>query len=47
MTSISPGSGSAGLLWMGLGLATTLGTALAGVGIYRRDTARLFKELET
>jgi putative membrane-bound dehydrogenase-like protein len=30
MTSISPGSGSAGLLWMGLGLATTLGTANLG-----------------
>lgn len=30
MTSISLGSGSAGLLWMGLGLATTLGTANLG-----------------
>jgi len=28
-------------------LATVLGTALAGVGIYRRQTASLFKELET
>jgi putative ABC transport system permease protein len=27
-------------------LATVLGTALAGVGIYRRQTASLFKELE-
>ncbi len=26
--------------------STVLGTALAGIGIYRRDTARLFKELE-
>jgi len=28
-------------------ISTTLGTALAGVGIYRRQTASLFKELET
>jgi len=28
-------------------LATFLGTALAGVGIYKRQTASLFKELET
>jgi putative ABC transport system permease protein len=28
-------------------IATVLGTALAGVGIYRRQTASLFKELET
>jgi len=27
--------------------ATALGTALAGIGIYRRQTASLFKELET
>jgi len=27
-------------------LATVLGTALAGIGIYRRQTASLFKELE-
>jgi putative ABC transport system permease protein len=26
--------------------STVLGTALAGIGIYRRNTARLFKELE-
>jgi hypothetical protein len=30
MTSISLGSGSASLLWVGLGLATTLGTANLG-----------------
>ena len=28
-------------------IATVLGTALAGIGIYRRQTASLFKELET
>jgi len=28
-------------------VSTTLGTALAGIGIYRRQTASLFKELET
>ncbi|MFA7711262.1 MAG: FtsX-like permease family protein [Candidatus Neomarinimicrobiota bacterium] len=28
-------------------IATALGTALAGIGIYRRQTASLFKELET
>ncbi|MBN2600733.1 MAG: FtsX-like permease family protein [Candidatus Marinimicrobia bacterium] len=28
-------------------LSTTLGTALAGIGIYKRQTASLFKELET
>ncbi len=28
-------------------IATILGTALAGIGIYRRQTASLFKELET
>jgi putative ABC transport system permease protein len=27
-------------------LATLAGTALAGIGIYRRQTARLFKELQ-
>ena len=27
-------------------LATFIGTAFAGVGIYRRHTASLFKELE-
>jgi len=27
-------------------LATLIGTAFAGVGIYRRQTASLFKELE-
>jgi len=27
-------------------LATFLGTALAGIGIYRRQTAQLFKELQ-
>ena len=27
-------------------LATFLGTALAGIGIYKRQTARLFKELQ-
>jgi putative ABC transport system permease protein len=26
--------------------STVLGTALAGIGIYRRNTAKLFKELE-
>ena len=26
--------------------ATVLGTMLAGIGIYRRNTAQLFKELE-
>jgi len=28
-------------------LSTALGTALSGIGIYRRQTAQLFKELET
>ncbi len=28
-------------------LSTVLGTALSGIGIYRRQTAQLFKELET
>lgn len=28
-------------------LATTLGTAIAGIGIFKRQTASLFKELET
>jgi len=28
-------------------LATVIGTMLAGIGIYRRQTASLFKELET
>lgn len=28
-------------------LSTLLGAALAGVGIYKRQTAQLFKELET
>ncbi|MCK4446618.1 MAG: hypothetical protein KAW56_06010, partial [Candidatus Marinimicrobia bacterium] len=27
--------------------ATVIGTMLAGIGIYRRQTASLFKELET
>jgi putative ABC transport system permease protein len=26
--------------------STVLGTALSGIGIYRRQTAQLFKELE-
>jgi putative ABC transport system permease protein len=28
-------------------LSTVLGAALSGIGIYRRQTAQLFKELET
>jgi putative ABC transport system permease protein len=28
-------------------LATVLGTALSGIGIYRRQTASLFKELQS
>jgi putative ABC transport system permease protein len=28
-------------------LATLLGTAISGIGIYKRQTAQLFKELET
>jgi len=28
-------------------ISTVLGTALAGIGIYKRQTASLFKELET
>ncbi len=28
-------------------LSTVAGTMLAGIGIYKRQTARLFKELET
>lgn len=28
-------------------LSTFLGAALAGIGIYKRSTAQLFKELET
>ena len=27
-------------------IATVLGTALAGIGIYKRKTAQLFKELQ-
>ena len=27
-------------------IATVLGTMLSGIGIYRRETARLFKELQ-
>jgi putative ABC transport system permease protein len=27
-------------------LSTVIGTMLSGVGIYRRQTAKLFKELE-
>jgi putative ABC transport system permease protein len=28
-------------------LSTVLGTLLSGIGIFRRQTAKLFKELET
>jgi putative ABC transport system permease protein len=28
-------------------LATFLGTAISGIGIYKRQTSELFKELET
>jgi hypothetical protein len=28
-------------------LATFLGTAISGIGVYRRQTSQLFKELET
>jgi putative ABC transport system permease protein len=28
-------------------LATILGTGISGIGIYKRNTAQLFKELET
>jgi putative ABC transport system permease protein len=28
-------------------LATFLGTAISGIGIYKRQTSQLFKELET
>jgi putative ABC transport system permease protein len=28
-------------------ISTVLGTAIAGIGIYKRQTSQLFKELET
>ncbi|MGD0342009.1 MAG: ABC transporter permease, partial [Bacteroidales bacterium] len=44
-TKITPASWYIGLI-PGI-LATVLGTALAGIGIYRRQTSTLFKELQS
>jgi putative ABC transport system permease protein len=44
-TKITPASWFIGFI-PGI-LATVLGTALAGIGVYRRQTATLFKELQT
>jgi putative ABC transport system permease protein len=44
-TQISGTTGIIGFL-PGL-LATFLGTAMSGIGIYKRQTSELFKELET
>jgi putative ABC transport system permease protein len=43
-TSVTPDSFYIGF-FPGL-FATVIGTALAGIGIYKRKTAQLFKELE-
>ena len=41
---VTPAAAAIGFL-PGL-VATTLGTAISGIGVYRRETSQLFKELE-